>query len=70
VRANQACNSGALAESAKNGRPIETANRPISQNASPSAGGLPHPVAIASGSAKVAESITSTWMTTEGRPGT
>ena len=35
VRANQACSSGLLAASAKNGSPIETANKPSSQNASP-----------------------------------
>ena len=33
VRANHACNSGPLADSAKNGNPIETTNRPSSQNA-------------------------------------
>ena len=52
MRANQACNSGLLAASAKNGRPIETANSPISQNASPIGGGRPHPAAIDSGSAR------------------
>ena len=64
MRANQACSSGALADSAKNGSPIETANRPISQNASPTAGGRPQPVAIESGSVTTAPTISATWMTT------
>ena len=52
MRANQACSSGPLAASAKNGSPIETANRPSSQNASPTSAAAPQPVAIDSGSAK------------------
>ena len=69
MRANQACSSGLLAASAKNGNPIEAANRPISQNASPDSGGRAQPAAIDSGSAKTAPIITTTWMTTDGRPG-
>jgi hypothetical protein len=47
-----------LAASAKNGSPIDTVNRPSSQNASPTAGGLPQPLAIVSGSMKQAATIT------------
>ena len=64
MRANQACSSGALAESAKNGRPIEAANSPISQNASPAAGGRPQPAAIESGRVTTAPLINATWRTT------
>jgi hypothetical protein len=57
-----------LAESAKKGRPIETANRPISQKAVPASGGRPQPDAIASGSANSALAITATWTKTAARP--
>ena len=69
MRANQACNNGLLAASAKNGRPIESANKPISQSASAPAGGRSQPVAIESGSASIAAPMTTRWMATEGRPG-
>jgi hypothetical protein len=49
-----ACSIGLLAASAKNGRPIDTVNRPSSQNAAPACGGSPQPVAIDSGSAAAA----------------
>ena len=69
MRANQACSSGPLADRAKNGSPIEAANRPSSQTVSPWVGGRPHPLAIASGSANVATTRSATWTTTATRPG-
>jgi hypothetical protein len=47
-----------LAATAKKGRPIETPNKPISQNAAWSAGGLPQPAAIDSGNAVSANAKT------------
>ena len=67
--ANHACSSGALAASAKNGGPIETANRPSSQNASPVSPGRLQPDAIDSGSHRQATTINATWIITERRPG-
>ena len=68
--ANQARSSGPLAESAKNGRPIETANRPSSHSAAvASVGGCPHQGAIASGRNSVAAAITATCSMTERLPG-
>jgi hypothetical protein len=50
VRTNQACNSGLLAASVKNGSPIEVANTPMSQSAVQLPGGSPQPLAIDKGS--------------------
>jgi hypothetical protein len=61
--------SGPFAASAKNGSPIEIANSPSSQSASPEAGGLPHPLAMCSGSAKHAMTVTQRWTMTDIRPG-
>ena len=69
MRANQACSSGLFAASAKNGSPIDTVNSPSSQNASPTAGGLPQPLAIESGKKKHATAITAIWMNRDLRPG-
>ncbi len=54
MRTNQACSIGLLAASAKNGRPIDTANSPSSQNGVPVAGGSPQLPAIDSGSVSAA----------------
>lgn len=69
MRANQACSSGPLAESAKNGSPIETANSAISHSSAKSTGGRPHPAAMASGSENVATAIRARCATSEPRPG-
>jgi len=61
LAANQLCSSGALADKAKNGSPIETANRPNNQNAMPSDGGAPHPVAMAIGSVVAVAPSSSRW---------
>ena len=51
-----------MAESAKNGSPIETVNSPSSHRASPCVGGRPQLAAIASGKVSAAAAITATWM--------
>jgi hypothetical protein len=61
LAANQLCNSGALADSVQNGRPIETANRPNSQSAIPLDGGARHPAAIAIGSDMAVAPINNKW---------
>ncbi len=48
---------------------METANRPSSQNASPTMGGRPQLDAIDSGSQKQAITSKPTWIITERRPG-
>ena len=47
---NQFCNSGAEADSATNGAPIDAANKAISQNVIPLDGGTSKPCAMPSGS--------------------
>ena len=55
---------GLLAASAKKGSPIETKNKPMSQNAVPWAGGSPQLAAIDKGSVSPAVISSTTWTAT------
>jgi len=61
---NQACNSGLLPASAKNGSPMETTNSPMSQSAVQLPGGSPQPSAIDKGSVNPAVMSNPRWMAT------